>query len=69
MIRTQLIDFKNSIPSTVVPNEDGSYTIFLNARLSFEKQREVFLHELEHIHNHDFEKYDADIIEEKTHKK
>ena len=34
---------------------DGDYyTIILNSRLSYEKQRATFAHEIEHIRNDDF---------------
>jgi Zn-dependent peptidase ImmA (M78 family) len=46
-------------------NEDGSFTIFLNARLSYEQQRNSFFHELKHISNNDFYDHDADRIEKK----
>lgn len=63
MISTKLLDFKNSTPSTVVSNDDGSYTIFINSRLSYEMQQEVYKHEINHILNGDFDKYNADMIE------
>lgn len=36
-------------------NEDGSYTIFLDPRDSDEKQKEGYLHELEHINRGDLD--------------
>lgn len=50
------------------PNLDGSYSIFINAKLCFETQRNVYLHELHHIANCDFEKQDVDSIEYYAHK-
>ena len=35
-INVQLLDMDTKIPEHLVKNEDGSYTIFLNARLSQE---------------------------------
>lgn len=45
------------------PNPDGSYSIFINARLCFEAQQEVYLHEMEHINGNDFEKDNVTDIE------
>lgn len=53
-INTFIIDFGNSIPATVTINEDGSFSIFLNARLSYEQRMQAYLHEMRHIHNCDF---------------
>jgi hypothetical protein len=50
------------------PNPDGSYSIFINAKLCYEMQQKVYLHELYHINNNDFEKLDVDSIEFKAHK-
>lgn len=53
-INVQIIDFGNSIPATVTINDDGSFSIFLNARLSYERRLEAYLHEIRHIQNQDF---------------
>lgn len=53
----------------ITANSDGSYTIFLNARLSHERQLEAYAHALRHIQENDFEKENADQIEVKAHKK
>ena len=37
-------------------NEDGGYTIMVNARDSYERQVKAYLHELKHIANDDFHK-------------
>lgn len=52
----------------ITANSDGSYTIFLNARLSHERQLEAYAHALRHIQENDFEKENADQIEVKAHK-
>ena len=55
-INIQLIDFKNSkAKETVVYNEDGSYTIFINSRISKEQQLNAYQHALNHINRSDFE--------------
>lgn len=53
-INVQIIDFGNSIPATVTINDDGSFSIFLNARLSYERRLEAYWHEMRHIQNQDF---------------
>lgn len=53
-INVQILDFGNSIPATVTINDDGSFSIFLNARLSYERRLEAYLHEIRHIQNQDF---------------
>lgn len=36
---------------------DDYYTIVINSRMSYEKNKETFEHEIEHIKNGDFHKY------------
>ena len=66
-INTQLSDMDILIPEHIVRNSDDSYTILLNARLSHERQLDAYEHALKHIHNHDFLKINANIIEKDTH--
>ena len=52
-----VIDFKTSKgKEMVVPNEDGSYTILINSRLSYDSQLKAYEHAMRHINNNDFEK-------------
>lgn len=64
------IDFETSIPATSTVNEDGSYSIFLNSRLTREQQINGYMHELKHILQLDFENRDKSIgiLEYYTHK-
>lgn len=64
------IDFKNSIPATSTVNDDGSYSIFINSRLSDSQQADGFIHELKHILQLDFESRDRniDVLEHYAHK-
>jgi len=62
-IFTYLVDMPSGFRGHCNPNPDGSYSIFINAKLSYEMQREVYMHELAHILNNDFEKTDIDEIE------
>lgn len=61
------MDFPGKGNEAVTKNEDDSYTIFLNARLSYEKQLEAYAHAIRHIKNGDFEKRDVGIIETEAH--
>ena len=64
---TRLIDMEVLVGEQVIKNNDDSYTILLNAKLSHERQLECYKHALLHINNEDFEKDNADEIEFKTH--
>lgn len=44
----------DSIGGMVTPNDDGTFTIYLNANLNRERQMKAFRHELAHIANGDF---------------
>jgi len=67
-IFTYLVDMPRGFKGHCNSNPDGSYSIFINSKLSFEVQREVYLHELAHILNNDFNKFDVDEIEYNAHK-
>lgn len=56
-IITKLLDLPISVKGFCVRKND-CYIICLNQHLSFEQNRESYLHELEHIKNGDF---DSDI--------
>ena len=55
------------VKGSVNKNEDGSYTIFIDAHLNAEQQQEVYEHEVRHILNGDFDKYNCDKVEFKAH--
>ena len=59
----KFIDFPTKGNEAVTRNEDDTYTVFLNARLSREMQLKAYMHALTHIQNGDFDKSDADQIE------
>ena len=64
----EIIDLgPTSIPETIVKNDDGSYTIFINARYSFEKQQESVRHALGHLQHNDFEKESPQSVEYEAH--
>lgn len=57
------------VPGSVWHNADDSYTIFIDAKLSEEKQKKVFLHEMKHIQENDFSKDNVQEIETSAHLK
>ena len=66
-VNVVLLDFPNSGKEMVVPNEDGSYTILINARLSYATQLKAYEHALSHINEDDFSKPDVQTIEAIAH--
>lgn len=68
VVNVQILDLKTTCGSELVtPNEDGSYTVLINARMSYEMQRKALLHALKHILNDDFEKENVQQIEAAAH--
>lgn len=55
------------VPGSVWHNSDDSYTIFIDAKLSEERQKKIFLHEMRHIQGNDFEKDNVQEIETIAH--
>lgn len=66
-INVVLWNFPNGGNEMVLPNEDGSYTIFLNSRLSKEQQQKAYIHALKHLKDDDFQKDDVQSIESNAH--
>lgn len=62
-IGVYLIDMDTAVEEQVNYNEDGSFSIFVNARLSCERQMIAYQHALMHIAQADFSKKCADAIE------
>lgn len=68
MTNTIYYSMPTTIRSYVIANNDCTYTIVLNSRLSHEQNLISWKHELEHILNGDYEKKtDVDIIELNAH--
>ena len=61
------------LPTTIggfVKETDGYYTIVLNSRMTAERNRQSYLHELGHIDNNDFDREcSADQIELEAHRR
>lgn len=66
-INCLILDLPVSIYAFTKSNSDGTYTIILNARNSFEKQYKSYLHEVRHIKNNDFSKQNVQAIESISH--
>lgn len=60
-----LLDMPTNEAVTV--NKDGSYTIFINARLNREQQIKSYYHAMKHIVGEDFEKENVQEIEVLAH--
>lgn len=68
-INTFVIDFPAPEPKEIVTeNDDGSYSVFINAKQSQEQQKQSWIHALRHISDDDFCKSDVQSIEEEAHK-
>lgn len=64
----KLINFpKGKTKEAVTQNEDGTYTIFIDASLSHENQQKRFLHAMKHICGNDFCRADVEGIELEAH--
>ena len=66
-ISYQVILMDMTVNEVVSVNEDGSYTIFINSRLNYEKQMKSYLHAMKHITGDDFQKDDVQSIEYLAH--
>ena len=62
------LDMPTKTKEAVTENEDGSYTIFINAKLNHEPQMTAYIHAMRHILGNDFQKDDVQSIEYWTHK-
>ena len=65
---TKLIDMPTHVKGHTVKNEDGSYSVFLNARMASNQIEKTYQHEIQHIKNGDFEKEQVQRIEAYAHK-
>ncbi len=66
-INVQLLDMDTKIPEQLIQNSDDSYTLFINAKLSYENRIKSYFHALRHIRGNDFEKENVQEIESRTH--
>lgn len=66
-VNTFLVNFPSPGNEMVVQNEDGTYTVLINAKLSQDGQLRAYQHAINHINNGDFEKSDIQSIEFQAH--
>lgn len=67
-INVVYMDMPIGCKEAVTPNEDDSYTIFINTRYSQEQRTASYLHALGHIEHEDFNnECSVDTIEAKAH--
>lgn len=66
-IITRTADLPATIGGYTVRDRNGDYNIFLNSRLSRERQLESYQHELDHIRKDDFSGGSVQEIETKRH--
>ncbi len=67
-VNVVLLDFhKERGREMVVENEDGSFTIIINSRLSYNGQLNAYNHAIRHIKDNDFEKENVQEIEFAAH--
>ncbi len=60
-INVQYANMPTRIKGFIRPNEDGSYTVMLNARHSSEQNKHTLDHEIRHIKNGDYDDVDASV--------
>ena len=61
-IFVRIVPFPCAVGGMVIPNDDGTYNVYINANLSNQRQRKAFIHELMHIERGDL--YSSAPIEE-----
>ena len=66
-VNVVLLDFPNPGNEMVFENEDGSFTIMINSRLSHNRQLIAYNHAMKHIRNNDFQKDNVQLIEATAH--
>ena len=50
----RIVDLPAGIPAFTIPDPDGYYNVYLNAKLDHESMRKALEHELEHIRKNDW---------------
>lgn len=62
-IGVYFLNMDTAVEEEVLLNEDGSFSIFINSRLNWERQMAAYQHAIRHIMQNDFNKEYADDIE------
>lgn len=58
------LDMNTAVEEQISFNSDGSFSIFINVKLNYERQMLAYQHAIQHIMQNDFSKADADEIEQ-----
>ena len=67
-IHVHLMPFRNpKFHEAVTVNDDGSYSIFINANMASNQIEQAYHHAMTHINENDFEKHDIQQIESEAH--
>lgn len=67
IVNAWLINMDTKIKGFTSKNEDDTYSVFINSRLSYEQRMKAYAHELKHIENGDFDMFDVQKIEFASH--
>lgn len=62
-IGVYFLNMDTAVEEEVLLNEDGSFSIFINSRLNWERQMAAYQHAIRHIMQNDFNKEYVDDIE------
>lgn len=67
MYFVRLLPLPSSVEGVVLPNDDGTYDVYINSVLPVEKRRDALAHEIRHIkHDHLYENKPIRLIEEEA---
>lgn len=66
-VNVVLLDLPTKEKEAVTKNEDGSFTIFINSKLSHKGQLLAYKHAMKHIQDNDFQKSNVQAIEAAAH--
>ena len=61
-----LVDLPPKIAEMVAPCENG-FTVYLNAKLTYNERVKAYMHALEHVERNDWNKEDVQQIEKEAH--
>lgn len=66
-INVQYLDMDYGVAEQISRNCDGSYTVFLNARYSYERWVDSMEHAFNHVRDNDHDKDNVQVIERVCH--
>ena len=69
MVDAYVYRLKLPVKEAITPNDDGTYTIYIDNRLDDEHARRVYRHALRHIEMNHFELEDVQRAEREAHRK